>query len=267
MNTSIRRTLKTAAAATLTAGLLAAGAAAASAHVSVDPSATAEGGFTKLTFSVPNESETAKTNRLEVKLPTDTPLTSVSVKPMDGWKAQVVTTTLPKPVEVAGATVTKAPTSVIWTADAAHQIGQNEFQTFTLSVGRLPAAGTTLMLPAAQGYTDGTTVNWADAAEADHGHATATSSATSSATDSSAAASSAPAEAEEHRPAPSFVVTAAETAEGSATATPDAAPAGPATQAAASNGSQAAGWIGLVAGLLGLAAGATALARTRAVKK
>ena len=267
MNTSIRRTLKTAAAASLTAGLLAAGAAAASAHVSVDPSATAEGGFTKLTFSVPNESETAKTNRLEVKLPTDTPLTSVSVKPMDGWKAQVVTTTLPKPVEVAGATVTKAPTSVIWTADATHQIGQNEFQTFTLSVGRLPAAGTTLMLPAAQGYTDGTTVNWADAAEADHGHAPATSSATSSATDSSAAASSAPAEAEEHRPAPSFVVTAAETAEGSATATPDAAPAGPATQAAASNGSQAAGWIGLVAGLLGLAAGATALARTRAVKK
>ncbi|MDQ0863049.1 YcnI family protein [Arthrobacter globiformis] len=258
MNTSIGRTLKTAAAATLTAGLLAAGAAAASAHVTVDPSATAEGGFTKLTFSVPNESETAKTNRLEVKLPTDTPLTSVSVKPMDGWKAQVVTTTLPKPVEVAGATVTKAPTSVIWTADAAHQIGQNEFQTFTLSVGRLPAAGTTLMLPAAQGYTDGTTVNWADAAEAEHGHASATSS---------AAASSAPAEAEEHRPAPSFVVTAAETAEGSATAAPDAAPAGPATQAVASNGSQAAGWIGLVAGVLGLAAGATALVRTRAARK
>ncbi|MDQ1056689.1 uncharacterized protein YcnI [Arthrobacter globiformis] len=259
MNTSIRRTLKTAAAASLTAGLLAAGAAAASAHVTVDPSATSEGGFTKLTFSVPNESETAKTNRLEVKLPTDTPLTSVSVKPMDGWKAQVVTTTLPKPVDVAGATVTKAPTSVIWTADPAHQIGQNEFQTFTLSVGRLPAAGTTLMLPAAQDYTDGTTVNWADAAEAEHGHASATSSASSS---------SAPAaEAEEHHPAPSFVVTAAETAEGSATATPDAAPAGSATQAGASNGSQAAGWIGLVAGLLGLAAGATALARTRAVRK
>jgi uncharacterized protein YcnI len=266
MNTSIRRTLKTAAAASLTAGLLAAGAAAASAHVTVDPSATAEGGFTKLTFSVPNESETAKTNRLEVKLPTDTPLTSVSVKPMDGWKAQVVTTTLPKPVEIAGATVTKAPTSVIWTADAAHQIGQNEFQTFTLSVGRLPAAGTTLMLPAAQGYTDGTTVNWADAAEAGHDHASATSSASPSAGASSAAAS-APAEAEEHHPAPSFVVTAAEPAEGSASATPDAAPAGSASEGTDSNGGQSVGWIGLVAGLLGLAAGATALARTRAVKK
>ncbi|MFC9353814.1 YcnI family protein [Arthrobacter sp. NPDC057013] len=264
MNTSIRRTLKTAAAASLTAGLLAAGAAAASAHVTVDPSATAEGGFTKLTFSVPNESGTAKTNRLEVKLPTDTPLTSVSVKPMDGWKAQVVTTTLPRPVEIAGATVTKAPTSVIWTADAAHQIGQNEFQTFTLSVGRLPAAGTTMMLPAAQGYTDGTTVNWADAAEGGHDHASATSSASPSAASSAA---SAPAEAEEHHPAPSFVVTAAESAEGSASATPDAAPAGSASEGTDSNDGQVVGWIGLVAGLLGLAAGATALARTRAVKK
>lgn len=265
MNTSIRRTLKTAAAASLTAGLLATGAAAASAHVTVDPSATAEGGFTKLTFSVPNESETAKTNRVEVKLPTDTPLTSVSVKPMDGWKAQVVTTTLPKPVEIAGATVTKAPTSVIWTADAAHQIGQNEFQTFTLSVGRLPAAGTTLMLPAAQGYTDGTTVNWADAAEAGHDHASATSSASPSA--ASSASASAPAEAEEHHPAPSFVVTAAESAEGAASATPDAAPAGSASEGTDSNSGQAVGWIGLVAGLLGLAAGATALARTRTAKK
>lgn len=252
MNTSLRRALKTAAAASLTAGLLAAGAAAASAHVTVDPSATSEGGFTKLTFSVPNESVTAKTNRLEVKLPTGTPLTSVSVKPMDGWTAQVVTTALPKPVEISGATVTKAPTSVIWTADAAHQIGQNEFQTFTLSVGRLPAAGTTLMLPAVQGYTDGTTVNWADAAEAEHDHASATSTAPA-------------AEAEEHHPAPSFVVTAA-AADDPATAMPDAAPAS-ATQAEGSNGGQAAGWIGLVAGLLGLAAGATALARTRALRK
>ena len=255
MNTSLRRTLKSTAAATLTAGLLAAGAAAASAHVTVDPSATSEGGFTKLTFSVPNESETAKTNRLEVKLPTDTPLTSVSVLPIEGWKAQVVTTTLPKPVEVAGATVTKAPTSVIWTADAAHQIGQHQFQTFTLSVGRLPAAGTTVTLPAAQGYTDGTTVNWADA-EAEHHDEPAPSS---------AAASSAPAsEEKKSRPAPSFVTTAAESESAHAEADPAATQASAVTPASSSGGSDTAGWIGLAAGLLGLAAGVTALARTRA---
>ena len=252
MNTSLRRTLKSTAAATLAAGFLAAGAAAASAHVTVDPSATSEGGFTKLTFSVPNESETAKTNRLEVKLPTDTPLTSVSVLPIDGWKAEVITTTLPKPVEVAGATVTKAPTSVVWTADAAHQIGQNQFQMFTLSVGRLPAAGTTVILPAAQGYTDGTTVNWADAA-AEHHHA--------------AAASSEPAaEAKKSRPAPTFVTTAAESEDAHAAASPAATQASAVVPAASasSSGGDTAGWVGLAAGLIGLAAGATALARTRA---
>ncbi|MFE4834797.1 YcnI family protein [Arthrobacter sp. NPDC056691] len=256
MNTSLRRTLKTAGAAGMTAALLAAGAAAASAHVSVDPSATSEGGFTKLTFSVPNESETAKTNRLEVKLPTDTPLTSVSVLPIDGWKAQVITTTLPKPVQVAGATVTKAPTSVVWTADAAHQIGQNQFQTFTLSVGRLPAAGTTVALPAAQGYTDGTTVNWADAAEAEHGHASATSTAPAS-------------EAEESHPAPSFVTTAAENEGAHAEATPAATQASAVAPASStsSSGADTAGWAGLAAGLIGLAAGVTALARTRASKR
>jgi uncharacterized protein YcnI len=252
MNTSLRRTLKSTAAATLAAGFLAAGAAAASAHVTVDPSATSEGGFTKLTFSVPNESETAKTNRLEVKLPTDTPLTSVSVLPIDGWKAEVITTTLPKPVEVAGATVTKAPTSVVWTADAAHQIGQNQFQMFTLSVGRLPAAGTTVILPAAQGYTDGTTVNWADAA-AEHHHA-------------SAASSEPAAEAKKSRPAPTFVTTAAESDDAHAAASPAATQASAVVPAASasSSGGDTAGWVGLAAGLIGLAAGVTALARTRA---
>jgi uncharacterized protein YcnI len=247
MKTSVRRTLKTAVSAALAAGLLAAGAAAASAHVTVDPSSTSEGGYTKLTFSVPNESETAKTNRLEVKLPTDTPLTSVSVRPMDGWKARVITTDLPKPVQVDGATVTKAPTSVIWTADAAHQIGQNEFQTFTLSVGRLPAAGTTLTLPAAQGYTDGTTVNWADTDA--HDHSAATSSATAG-------------EAKKSHPAPSFVTTAAQ---GEAAPAVTEAPSALASTSS-TGGDQTVGWIGLAAGLLGLATGVTALARTRATR-
>lgn len=54
MKTSIRLTPKSVGGAALTAMLLAAGASSASAHVTVDPSETKEGGFTKLTFSVPN---------------------------------------------------------------------------------------------------------------------------------------------------------------------------------------------------------------------
>jgi hypothetical protein len=42
------------------------------------------------------------------RLPTDTPFTSVSVNPVEGWKAEVLTGDLPKPV-----TVTKAPSPVV----------------------------------------------------------------------------------------------------------------------------------------------------------
>ena len=147
MKTSLRRTLSTAAAATMTAGLLAAGAASASAHVHVVSDDPAAGGYSHLTFNVPNESETAKTSKLEVTLPADTPFTSVSVKPVEGWTARITTSDLPAPVTIAGATVTKAPSSVVWTADAAHQIGPNEYQSFSLSVGVLPDAGTTVTLP------------------------------------------------------------------------------------------------------------------------
>jgi len=234
MKTSLRRTLKTAAAATMTAGLLAIGAAAASAHVHVDPDDTAAGGYTHLTFNVPNESPTAKTSKLEVTLPTDTPLTSVSVKPVEGWKAVVTTTDLPKPVTVAGATVTKAPSSVVWTADEAHQIGQNEYQAFALSVGVLPDAGTTVVLPVAQTYTDGTVVKWDE--------------------------KTVEGQAEPERPAPSFVTTAAG---GGHAASAPASPAAAKSTSDSGDAGSAAGWIGLVAGLLGLAAGVTALVRTR----
>lgn len=160
MKSSARLTLKTVATGAIAAAFLAAGAAAASAHVKVSPDSTTASGYTHVTFSVPNESATAKTSKLVVKLPTDAPFTSVSVQPVDGWTAQVITTKLPKAVTVGGTTVTKAATSVEWTADVGHQIGQNEYQSFALSLGKLPVAGTTVVLPAAQTYTDGTVVNW-----------------------------------------------------------------------------------------------------------
>jgi uncharacterized protein YcnI len=226
MKTSLRCTLKAAATTAATTALIATGAAAASAHVSVNPDDTGANGFSHLTFNIPNESPTAKTKKVEVRLPTDTPFTSVSVKPVEGWTAQVVTAALPKPVTVAGATVTKAPAEVVWTADAAHEIGPNEYQAFSLSVGRLPAAGTTVVLPATQTYTDGKVVSWDQKAEAGQ-------------------------EEPEH-PAPSFVTTAADDAAPSPSASPQ-------TAAPASQTTDATGAWGLGLGALGAVLGATAL--------
>lgn len=227
MKTSIRRTLKTLSAATATAGMIALGATAASAHVTVNPDDTGANGYSHLTFNVPNESPTAKTSKLEVTLPTDTPFTSVSVKPVEGWTAQVVTTDLPQPVTVSGTTVTKAPTSVVWTADATHQLGQNEYQAFSLSVGKLPAAGTTVTLPAAQTYTDGSVVKWDEKAVEG--------------------------QPEPKHPAPSFTTTAED-----GTAAVSAAAVAPASQVSAESGDAASVW-GIVLGAGGFVLGAAAL--------
>jgi uncharacterized protein YcnI len=242
MKTSRRRTVKTACAATMAAGLLAFGVSAASAHVNVAPDDPAAGGSTHLTFNVPNESATAKTDKLEVSLPTDMPFNEVSVKPIEGWKSELITTTLPKPITVAGATVTKAISSVVWTADAAHQIGQNEYQAFSISVGVLPDAGTTVTLPATQTYTDGTVVKWDEKAVAG--------------------------QPEPEHPAPSFVTTASDDAASAAASSSPSVSQAPAASASTSNGDggSTAGWFGLVAGLIGLAAGVTALVRTRSTQ-
>lgn len=246
MNAPLRRTLKSLAACTATAGIVVLGATAASAHVTVNPDDTGANGYSHLTFNVPNESPTAKTSKVEVKLPTDTPFTSVSVKPVEGWSVQVITSDLPAPVTIAGTTVTKAPSSVVWTADAAHQLGQNEYQGFSISVGRLPAAGTTVTLPATQTYTDGSVVNWAEqVAEGQPGP---------------------------QHPAPSFTTTAedgAVTAAASATAAP--AGASPVSQGAETSGDGASVWA-ITLGSAGFVLGAAALGlvltgrRTRAAK-
>lgn len=242
-----KRALTTGAVALTTAGLMALGLGAASAHVSVAPASTTENGYSQLTFSVPNESDTAATNKLEVQLPTEQPFTSVRVKPVEGWNAEVVTGSLAEPVTTAdGATLTEGPLSVVWTAEAGAEISQQEYQTFSISVGRLPEAGSTVMLPATQSYTDGEVVEWnqetVEGAE------------------------------EPDKPAPSFVTTAAlesEDAEGVADAaaespeTPEAIDAEQTASSSDSGSTSAVGWVGLVAGLLGLAAGVTALVRTR----
>jgi uncharacterized protein YcnI len=205
----------------------------ASAHVHVDPASTSAGGFSQLTLRVPNESETAKTTKVTVTLPTATPFTSVSVKPMDGWTAKITEAALPAPVTVEGAKVTKAAARITWTADAAHQLGQHEYQTFSISVGRLPDAGTTVALPAAQTYSDGTVVNWNQPETAG--------------------------QPEPQYPVPSFVTTTAADEHSHAADTSAASSITPATAAP----DNTFGIAGLGAGLLGLAAGTAALVRTR----
>lgn len=158
--TMTRRTIMTATAAALAAVALAIAAPlSASAHVRVDPDQASPGGYTVLTFRVPTESATAGTVKVEVDLPTATPFTSVSYQPVAGWSARVTTSTLPKPVKISGATVTQAPTKIVWTADPGVQIEPGQFQQFTVSAGIVPDTDK-IMMPAIQTYSDGSVVKW-----------------------------------------------------------------------------------------------------------
>lgn len=228
---------RVAAAALLAAALLAGTAAAASAHVTVHPDATQPGGYAQLTFRVPTESAAASTTELTVTLPQDTPLASVSVKPVPGWTVHIKTDTLPTPVtQPGGATLTKAPHRVTWKAtSAAAAIKPGQYQEFSLSAGPLPDGGT-LTFPATQYYSDGTSVAWDQ-------HATGT--------------------AEPDHPAPAFTLTD----DGPATA----AAAGPAVSAASTSSTRAgtdstSRWLSgsaLVVALIAAVLGGTALARNR----
>lgn len=152
-----RRALLTAAA--LTATSLTLLPITAEAHVRVISDGANSGGYSALTFRVPNESATAGTVKLTVELPTDHPFLSVSTKPVPGWTATTKKSKLPEPVDSHGTTLTEAISSVTWTADKGNQIKPGEYQEFSISVGPLPEPGTVL-LPAVQTYSDGEVVSW-----------------------------------------------------------------------------------------------------------
>ncbi|MEN5076153.1 YcnI family protein [Isoptericola cucumis] len=224
---------------TLAAAVLSAGAA--SAHVTVTPDGAdgaVAGGYTTLTFKVPNESADAATTKVEVDLPADTPFTSVSVEPVPGWTAEVTNADLPEPVEVHGTEVTEAPTRVVWTADEGAGVRAGQFQRFTISAGPVPEGVDELLLPATQTYSDGEVVAWDEPAAADG--------------------------TEPEHPAPLLPVTGEPSGDAAAESQASADTAGAASSGDDGSGvALTLGAVGLGLGLVGAVTGVVALSRTR----
>jgi uncharacterized protein YcnI len=145
--------------------------AAASAHVTVNPNTATQGGYTKVTFRVPTERDDASTTIVEIAIPIDKPIVSVSLKPVQGWTAVSETTKLPTPVKTDDGEITDAVSKITWTADAASAIKPHQFQEFDVSLGPLPVADQ-IVFKALQTYSDGQVVRWIDepsaGAEAEH---------------------------------------------------------------------------------------------------
>ena len=148
----------------LAAALVVALPAVASAHVTIDPGQAEAGGSTILHFQVPNESDTASTTKVEIAMPKGVVIPQVLAEPVAGWNVTVQTTPLATPIETDDGTVTEAVSVVTFDGG---EIKPGEFQLFNLAVGPLPdAAGTTLLFPAVQTYSDGQEVRWVDVTQA-----------------------------------------------------------------------------------------------------
>lgn len=215
-------------------------ASAASAHVTVNPREAAQGGYARVAFRVPNESDTASTTKVEVVLPEDAPIASVSLARVPGWTAQVERGAPATPVEAHGSPVTEVVTKITWTAEEGAAVGRGEFVEFPVSMGPLPEVDR-LIFKSLQTYSDGNIVRWIEEPPADGGE-------------------------EPANPAPVLNLTPAE-GDGHGGTTADAAAE---TDTAATHTDEGRdglaiglGIAGLVAGLAGLALGGLAFARTR----
>ena len=132
------------------------------AHVTANPGEAPKGGFAKIDFRVPNESDTAATISLEITFPTDTPIPSARVQPKAGWTATVETVTLDEPIDQGeGEPITEAVSKITWTGG---RIEPGQFDEFAVSMGRLPEDADVLVFPTIQTYDDGEVARWIEAA-------------------------------------------------------------------------------------------------------
>jgi uncharacterized protein YcnI len=209
----------------------------AAAHVTVNPREATQGGYTRVAFRVPNESDTASTTKLEIVLPEDNPIASVSTMPVPGWSVQVERKAPAKPVEAHGAQITEVVSKITWTAAPSAAVKPGQFQEFPVSLGPLPEAER-LVFKALQTYSDGNIVRWIEE----------------------------PVEGgeEPEQPAPVLNLLPAEDETTDTAAQQEQPPAGASDDDEGDSGAALAlGIAGLVAGLVGAALGGLALARTR----
>jgi periplasmic copper chaperone A len=246
---SVRRTLRTGLAAALLLGVASvvavlgfAGPAAA--HVVVTPGQATAGGFARLSFQVPTESDTLSTTKVQVYLDTAHPIATVLTEPVPGWTVRTATTKLATPIKTDdGDTVTEAVSQITWTASSpASAIKPGQFLEFPVSLGALPDNVDQLAFKTLQTYSDGSVVRWIDQTPAGG--------------------------PEPEHPAPVLQIQKAAAASANPAAAASADPAAAASSTAAGTkgsdaGALALGGVGAGLGLIGLVLGALALARTR----
>ena len=152
--------------AVLTGALWVTGAATAMAHVTVNPNEATKGGFATFDVRVPTERSDAGTTKVELQLPEDQPIASVSVEPVPGWTYAVTKRHLATPlVDDDGNKIEDVVSVITWAAASGNAIKPGEFMEFPISVGPLPDKAGSLVFKAVQTYDSGEVVRWIETAE------------------------------------------------------------------------------------------------------
>lgn len=133
------------------------------AHVTVQPASAPKGSYSTVTFKVPNEQDAASTIKIEVNLPADHPIASVSVQPVPGWTAQVTKTKLTTPIKSDDGTIDEAVTKITWSGG---KIAPGQFQQFPVSFGPLPSDTDALPFKTLQTYDNRDVVRWIEVPQA-----------------------------------------------------------------------------------------------------
>jgi uncharacterized protein YcnI len=126
------------------------------AHVTIKPGEAEQGGYSTQVFQVPNETTDANTTQVEVTMPADQPIASVSVEPVPGWEINVEKGKPAKPINAHGEEISEVVTKITWSGGS---IPPGYFQTFPVSMGPLPETDS-LTFKAVQTYSDGEVVRW-----------------------------------------------------------------------------------------------------------
>lgn len=130
----------------------------AAAHITLNPGEWEAGGFARFDLRVPTERPNASTTEITVQLPEG--LDFVSFQDVPGWERSIQMVKLDEPIEgeEGEEPITERIGSVTWSGG---EVEPGEFVEFGLSF-RVPedAAGSDLLFPATQTYSNGEVVRW-----------------------------------------------------------------------------------------------------------
>jgi periplasmic copper chaperone A len=132
----------------------------AAAHVTVSSTDATPGGYGKLTFRVPNESDTANTVAVRIQIREEAAMTSLSTAPVPGWTVTTTTSEVSEPLASNDLEdITSYVSLVEFRADADGGIRPGQFQEFAISGGPFPDTDQ-ISYPVVQTYSDGSEAAW-----------------------------------------------------------------------------------------------------------